>query len=464
MRGIVARLGPAAIVAAAVVVPGIGLAQPPSAAWPSFRGPSASGIAVGKPAPTAWDVETGTGLRWRTPIPGLGHGSPIIAGDRVFVTTAISGKPDAGIRTGLYGDITPVQDDTAHEWKVYCLDRRSGAIRWERTAKREVPRTKRHTKATQANCTPVTDGRRLVVCFGSEGLYCYDMDGKPLWQRDLGALDSGYFQFPSAQWGFASSPILFENTVILQVDVQKGGYLAAFSLKDGAEVWKTPRTDVPTWSTPTIVATKLGPTVVVNGWKHIGGYDARTGRERWRLRGGGDIPVPTPVVGDDLIFLTSAHGRMAPIYAIRRDAEGDITPASETALGPDTSHMAWMRPRDGGYMQTPIFHDGRLYVCRDNGVLGCFDARTGAVLYQERLSVGNPAFTASGVLSGGVLYYTSEDGDVHLVRAGVPFARLGSRSVGETCLATPAVVDGVIYFRTRGHLLAVDGKSRLPRR
>jgi outer membrane protein assembly factor BamB len=428
-------------------------ATPPADGWSSFRGPSARGFLTTGPAvPAAWDAESGENVRWKTRIPGLGHSSPVIAGERVFVTTAISGRDDADLRIGLYGDIAPVDDDSIHRWMVYCLNRRTGEILWERLAHSGVPKVRRHTKATHANSTPATDGNRVVAFFGSEGLFCYDVDGELLWKKDFGVIDSGYFQVPAAQWGFASSPVIHGDRVIVQCDSQKDGFLAALRLSDGEELWRTPRNDVPTWSTPTILAADGRSQVIVNGYQHIGGYDLGTGTEVWRLRGGGDIPVPTPVIDQGLIFITNAHGRMAPIYAVRVAAKGDIS-----LSGDETSneHIAWSTHRDGAYMQTPLVYGNYLYVCKDNGVLACYDARTGERQYQERLSSGRTGFTASPVASDGKLFYTAEDGDVYVVAAGPEFRLLGTNPLGEIALSTPAIFDGTLFFRTRDHMVAI---------
>jgi outer membrane protein assembly factor BamB len=425
--------------------------------WPSFRGPDATGVAEGFSTPTDWDVEDKKNVLWKTPLPGLGHSSPVISGDRVFVTTAISGKDDPELKVGLYGDIRPVEDDTVHAWKVFCLDKKTGKVLWERVAHRGVPKVKRHTKATQANSTAATDGKNVVAFFGSEGLYCYDMKGAPRWKKDFGLLDSGYFQMPEAQWGFASSPVLYRDRVLVQCDVQKGSFVAALDLRDGRELWRTPRADVPTWGTPTVWRAGGKTQVVVNGWKHIGGYDVDTGRELWRMTGGGDIPVPTPVAGHGLVFITNAHGRMSPIYAVRPGATGDIT------LGPNdaaSQHIAWSVSRGGAYMQTPLVYGDYLYNCRDNGVLTCYEAKTGKQVYQERLGTGRTGFTASPVAADGKLYFTSEEGDVFVVKTGPMFSVIGSNPMGEVCMATPAVSGGVLFFRTRGHMVAIADTAK----
>ena len=420
--------------------------------WPSFRGPGASGVAEGYATPTTWDAEKGVNVRWKTAIPGLGHSSPVVWGNRVFLTSALSGQEKPELRVGLYGDIASANDDTTHNWNVYCLDRTTGRILWQKTAHRGVPRTKRHTKATQANPTVATDGKRVVASFGSEGLYCYDVNGKLLWKKDLGVLDSGFFAVPSAQWGFASSPVIHGEMLLIQCDVQKNSFIAAFSLKDGRQIWRTPRSDVPTWSTPTVLVEGGREQVVVNGFKQIAGYDLRTGRELWTLKGGGDIPVPTPVTGHGLIYITNAHGRLAPIYAIRSGAVGDISLKGDER---SNAHVAWSHHREGGYMQTPLVYGDYLYVCRDNGVLSCYDAKTGARLYQERLGSGRTGFTASPVAADGKIYFTSEDGDIYVVKAGPKYQLLATNPMGEICMATPAVSGGMLLFRTQGHVVAV---------
>jgi outer membrane protein assembly factor BamB len=420
--------------------------------WPTFRGPNASGIAEGFPTSVQWNVPAGENVKWKTPIPGLGHSSPVIWGNRLFITTAISGQADPQLKVGLYGDIGSVQDDTSHQWVVYCLDKQTGKILWEQVAHTGVPKIKRHPKSTHASSTPATDGQHVVAMFGSEGLYCYDLNGKLLWKKDLGVLDSGYYVVPAAQWDFGSSPIIFEDKVFLQCDVQRGSFVAAFSLKDGKELWRTPREEVPTWSSPTVYQSGDKTLLLINGYKHIGGYDAATGKEVWRLKGGGDIPVPTPIVAHDLVFITNAHGRMAPIYAIRLDAAGDISLEENTT---SNKYVAWSLPRDGAYMVTPLVYGDHLYSSKNNGVLSCFEAKTGNRIYQERLGDGTTGFTASPVAAAGKLYFSSEDGDIYVLKAGPKFEVLAKNSMGEVCMATPAISEGTLFFRTRGHVVAI---------
>ncbi len=420
--------------------------------WPSFRGPRASGIAEGHSLPTTWSVPEGKNIQWRTEIPGLGLSSPIVWGDRIFLTTAVSGKKKDPLRVGLYGDITPVFDDTVHRFEVLSVDKRSGEILWQRTAHEGVPQIKRHTKASHANSSAATDGSHLVVFFGSEGLYVYDLDGGLKWKKDFGVLNSAFFRAPGAQWGFGSSPVIHDGKVIVQCDVTGDSFIAAFDLKDGHELWRTPRDEVPTWSTPTILEHGGKTQIVANGFKHIGGYDFRTGEEIWQLSGSGDIPVPTPVVAHDLIYITSSHGDGRPIYAIRATASGDISLRRGKT---SNEHIAWSDPWGGAYMQTPLVYGDHIYLCRTNGILSCHDARTGERIYRERLARGNTGFTASPVAGDGKIYYTSEVGDVIVVEAGAEHRVLATNPLDEVAMATPAISEGVLYFRTREHLIAV---------
>ena len=426
----------------------------PGVDWPQFRGAFAHGVAEGFSTPVLWSVPQNKGVLWKAQLPGLGLSSPVIWGDLLCVTASISGQPDAGIKAGLYGDIEPVRDDTAHEWRVVCLEKKNGAVAWQHTSHTGVPKIKRHTKSTHANSTLATDGEHLVAFFGSEGLYAYDLTGKLLWRKDLGVLDAGFFMAPEAQWETGSSPVIHAGRVIVQADVQKGSFLAAFDVANGREIWRTPRSDVPTWSTPTVHEVGGRTQVVVNGMRHVGAYDFETGKEVWRLSGGGDIPVPTPVVHEGLVYITNAHGPAAPVYAIRADATGDVSLA-----GGATSNqgVAWSQARDGGYMCTPLVYRGLVYIVKFNGVLSVYDARTGERRFQQRLAGGTAAFTASPVASDGKVYLANEDGQVFVLKAGPTYELLATNDMGGPVLATNAISEGRLYFRTATHVIAIGG-------
>ncbi len=426
-----------------------------SANWPQYRGPRASGVDASVALPTTWNLATGENVRWQTPIPGLSHSAPIVWGDRVYVATAVQAG-QSELKVGLYGNIDSVKEKEPNQWRLLALDKATGKVVWDTLAREAVPRVARHTKATHCNSTPATDGRHIVAIFGSEGLFCFDTAGKLVWQKDLGPMDSGYFVSPAAQWGFASSPVIHEGKVIVQCDVQKDSFIAAFDLADGRELWRTPRQDVPTWGTPTIVTAAGRTQIAVNGWHHTGGYDFATGKELWKFDGGGDIPVPTPISAGELIYFTSAHGRSRPMRAIRADASGDLTPDDSGAMKPT---VVWNHDRRGNYMQTPIVVGDSLYACADVGLVTCFDAKTGEVRYSERFSAASEGYTASPVSDGRHLYFTSELGNVFVVPATGKFSIAAKNTLDETCLSTPAISSGALFFRTRGKIVAIGAKQ-----
>jgi len=422
--------------------------QESGANWPQFRGHNAGGVVRDAKLPERWDIAKGEGVKWRVALPGLGVSSPIVWGDKIFLTTAISQSDKGDLKTGAYGDIASVDDSSEHAWTVLCYDKNSGKLLWEREVHRGLPSVKRHPKSSHANATPATDGRYLVVFFGSEGLYCLNLDGSIRWKRDFGELDSGFFKVPEAQWEFGNSPVIHDDKLVVLADVQKNSFLAVLRLEDGKELWRVARTDVPTWGTPLVVTADGRTQIVVNGYRHAGAYDFETGEEIWRVHGGGDIPVPTPIFGDGSFFLTNAHGAMAPVYAVRHSARGEIGLDPQSGKG-----LAWVSPRTGSYMQTPLLLNGLLYVPRWNGVLNCFRADSGEIVYQERLGTG--AFTASPVAGDDKIYIASEDGEVHVVQVGPAFKLLATNPLGEQVLASPAISAGVLYFRTAKSLLAI---------
>ena len=427
-------------------------ATPPN--WPQFRGPQASGIAEGKPLPKKFDIKTGENIAWKVPTPGLGFSAPIIWGKQLFLTTAVRKGGDDYIKVGLYGDPSSYDDgDAEYDWKLLCLNTTDGKTLWEKTCHSGKPAIKRHAKASHANSTPATDGKHVLAFFGSEGLHCFDMDGKKLWSKDFGTLDAGYYAYPTMQWGFASSPVIHDGKVIIVCDVQKQSFLACLDIKTGDEVWRTLRDEVPTWSSPTIVEHNGKTLILVNGYKHAGAYELKTGKEVWKITGGGDIPVPTPVVAHGMTFITNAHGMLAPMYAVKLDATGDVSPINGGAKFHED--MPWAEMRGGAYMQTPLVYGDYLYSCRDNGVMTCWEAKTGKEMYKQRLAGGRTGFTASAVAGDGKIYFTGEEGSIFTIEAGPEFNQLAESDVGEVCMATPAICDGVLYVRTQKHLVAV---------
>jgi outer membrane protein assembly factor BamB len=419
--------------------------------WPGFRGPFGCGFIENAQTPTTWSIDSSEHIKRKIPIPGLGHSCPIIWDNLIFITTAVNSTSAESLKVGLYGDIDEADDNTEHEFKVYCLNKNSGKIVWEKVAQKGIPKSKRHTKSSQANFTPVTDGKYLIVNFGSEGLYCFDLNGNLIWKKDLGILNPGPYTDPGVEWGYSSSPIIYKDVLIIQCDIPNNPFITALDIATGLEKWRTSRGDeVSTWCTPAIYS-KAGKTqVIANGYRRICGYEFETGKEIWRLSNGGDAPAPTPVIANDLIYLNSAHGKFSPIFVVKPDAIGDIT------LAPDSTtnkYIVWSVKRGGAYMQTPLVYQGFLYNLNVNGQLSCYDAMTGEVKYKEHLK---EAFSASGVAANGKLYFSSEESNIYVIKAGPDFEILAKNALKDICMATPAISGNALFFRTQHFLIAVE--------
>jgi outer membrane protein assembly factor BamB len=420
--------------------------------WPSFRGPAASGAASNQHLPDSWDGEAGTNVLWRTEIPGLGHSSPVVWGDRVFVTTAVGARGEEP-RRGFIDASVLSSNLSPHSFRVYCLDRKTGRVLWSRVAHEGVPRAKRHVNASHANPTPATDGRHVVAFFASEGLFVYDLDGRLLWSKNLGVLDAGWELDPAGHYGFGSSPIIYRDLVIVQCDARGTSFIAAFRLSDGAEVWRTPRGESSVWSTPTLIEGHR-PEVVTNGSSYLRGYDPSTGRELWRMAEGGGLKIPTPVSdGERIYFGGGADAGPRRFYAIGAGASGEILPGDN---GEASGALAW-RNRANAHILTPLVYEGLLYVSNDAGILTVYEARTGEQVYRQRLGVG-ASFGASPIAADGRIYFTNQDGDTHVLRAGRAFEIVGQGTLGELVMATPAISGRMLVFRTDRSVIAIGRK------
>ncbi len=420
--------------------------------WPSFRGEHATGVADGQNIPDQWDGVKDLHIKWKTRIPGLAHSSPIVWGDQIFVTTAISSLGDGTFRHGLYGEGYASDDRSVHKWKIYCLERKSGKILWEKTAFEGLPREKRHIKSTYASSTPATNGSYVIASFGSQGLYAYDMEGRLIWKTDLGVLNLGAYDAPDYEWGTASSPIIHKNLVILQCDTQNEDFLIALDLKSGQTVWKTPRQELPSWGTPTLYPGKERIELITNASNFIRGYDPETGKELWRLGGSSKITAPTPVFSDDLIVVASGRRPEAPLFVIRPGANGEVTLKEGRT---SNEHVAWSRQQRGPYMPTPLIYRGFLYILANQGILDCYNLKTGEDVYRQRLLHQGGGFSASPVAADGKIYLSGEDGDIFVVKAGREFELLSTNRMGELLMATPALAGGMMFVRTQHHLFAI---------
>jgi outer membrane protein assembly factor BamB len=423
--------------------------------WPSFRGLQAAGVIEKQNLPDHWDGKTGENILWRTTIPGLAHSSPVVWGSRVFVTSAVSSDPKAGFKPGLYGDGDASEDRSTQKWMIYAVDKHTGKILWDRVAYEGAPREKRHMKSTYASSTPATDGRIVVAWFGSQGVYAYDVNGRFLWKADLGRLNLGAYDIPTYEWGTASSPIIWNNLVILQCDTQDDSFLLALDADTGKQVWKTERDEIPSWGTPTVAMTPEGPELVTNASNYVRGYDPRTGKELWRLGRSSKITAPTPLFADGKFVIASGRAPERPIFVVKAGARGDLTlPEGKTA----SDAVVWSRTGRGSYMPTPLVYDGVLYVLANNGLLDAYDLRTGDEIYRQRLPLVGSGFSASPVAADGKLYLSNEDGEMLVVAAGRKFEHLATNSMGELLMATPALSEGVMYVRSSQSLFAVGQK------
>jgi outer membrane protein assembly factor BamB len=308
-------------------------------------------------------------------------------------------------------------------------------------------------KATQANSTPASDGRRLAVVFPTAGLAVLDLDGRLLWKRDLGPLRAGAFNDPTLEWGFASSPLIHGSSVILQVDIHEGPYLAAWDLETGRELWRTAREGVaPSWATPALWATPGGVEVVANA-SNIRGYSAADGRELWRLGPTSEQVVATPVVADGILYVSSGYPPVKPIYAVKPGLRGSV----EIVPGTPDPRLLWSDERGGAYMPTPLVYRGLLYIVHHNARLVAYDAATGDAVYKARFSQGG-TFTSSPVAVDGRVYTGTEEGSIYVFASGPVFEELAVNDMGEPVMATPAIANGVLYVRTPSRLVALAGR------
>jgi outer membrane protein assembly factor BamB len=444
----IVRTGPAE-------APALAPAAPAAGNWPSFRGPHASGIADGLSLADTWDGTTGDGIIWRAPIEGLAHSSPVVWGDTIFVATAVGSRGNASFRPGLYGDGDASDDRTSQQWKVIAIDRLSGQVRWERVAAEGAPLDKRHIKSTYASATPATNGQIVVATFGSMGAHAFDMAGNVLWKVDYGRVNLGAYDLPSFEWGPASSPIIWNDLVILQVDTHADSFLLALRATTGETVWKTDREEIPSWGTPTVAETPAGPVLVTNASNFIRGYDPRTGKELWRIGRSSKISAPTPIFADGLWVIASGRAPERPIFVVRPDAAGDLTLADDAE---SNAGIAWSKTARGPYMPTPLAYRGQLYVLANNGIFDAYDLQTGKEIYRQRLPNVGSGFSASPVAAEGKIYLSSEDGEILVIGAGPEFSHIATNTMGDTIMATPALSGGVMYVRTARTLFAVGAR------
>ena len=446
---------------------------PGETTWPQFRGHAGRAVSAIDTLPTKWS--TTINVAWRTDVPGRGWSSPIVWGDQVFVTTAISAKAFKQPSPGIYGndyvaelqrqglseaqimeklrarDLESPAESGDVQFMVYSFDVATGTIRWQQQAHKGPPAGGRHRKNTYASETPSTDGERIYVMFGNVGVFCYAMDGKPLWTYKIDP-QPRYLDF-----GTAASPIVHDGRVYIQDDNEISSFVAALDARTGAVVWKTPRTvgggrPLSGWSSPYVWVNPARTELVTLGRQYVVSYDL-DGKELWRMTGVTQAN-PTPTEGDGLLYVgTGSQGEAnRPLYAVRPGASGDISLKEGES---SNAFVAWFQPRAAAYTSSPLVFGGRVYAVNDTGILQVFDAKTGKEIYKARVGgVGN-TFSASPWALGGKIYFLSEEGDTFVIKAGDTYDEVARSSLGELAFASPAVTRDGIFVRTQSKLYRI---------
>jgi len=418
--------------------------------WPQWRGLNASGVSSETGLPTDWDGSKN--IRWKAAIPGRGHSSPIAWGNKIFLTTSIEGPVVPGAEAVRhmhkgqeYRHPDSVGADHSYTLKLLCVDLDSGKILWDKTVYEGTVYDNRHKKNTYASATPVTDGKFVYISFEAEGIYCYDFDGKRIWKTSLGKIAKGGM-------GPGTSPVLYENLLILQADQEygEGSFIAAVDKKNGKEVWRVERDQRRSWATPLLIKTSQRTELVTSGPNKIISYDPATGRELWRPPGVISNPIPSPVTGQGLVFVTAGSDAKRA-FAIRLGASGDLA---------GTTNVVWSYEKGTAYVPSPILYNEYLYLITDAGAITCLEAATGKVIYQTRIPMA-ASFTASPVAFEGKIMFVSEDGDSFILKAGPVPEILNANGLGEPVYASPAIVAGRILIRGQSNLYCIaNGASK----
>lgn len=414
--------------------------------WPQFRGPQSLGVADDPSLPDTWSATEN--VAWKTDIPGTGWSSPVVWGDRIFLTSVISASEGEQPKKGLYfgGERKAPADE--HRWMVYCVDFKTGKIRWSREVYKGVPPGPRHLKNSYASETPVTDGERVYAYFGTLGLFCFDMDGKPVWEKKWGPYNMRF------GWGTAASPVLHGNRLYVVNDNEDDSFVTALDKKTGAQVWRVAREEKSNWATPYVWENEHRTELVTAGTKKVRSYDL-DGKLLWELTGMSTIAIPTPFSKFGMVYITSGYvgDQHRPVYAIRPGASGNITLAQgETS----SKYVAWYHPQAGPYNPSPIVYGDFYYTLLDRGFFTCHDARTGREIYgKQRMEAGAGAFTSSPWAYKGKVFCLSEDGDTFVIQAGPEYKLLGKNSLNEMCMATPAIAGGSLIIRTASKLYRI---------
>jgi outer membrane protein assembly factor BamB len=409
--------------------------------WPQWRGPGGQGVSTETQVPTDWQPDRN--IAWKTALPGSGHSSPVVWGDRIFVTAAIEGDVLPGAKAMDHViDGKPfvhpesVAADRKHTLKVLALDAKTGQIVWERTAYEGPVHDARHRRSSFAGPTAATDGALVFAYFGPEGLYAYDVSGKPIWKS--------VEKFGTLGLGTGTSPLIFQHLVIIQRDEDNGDHssMVAYDKETGKEAWRVKRPVQISWGTPVLVTSGGRTELVTNGTELIIAYDPATGKEVWRTKGVESNAIHTPLVGHGLVIVTAGYPAKK-VIAIRPGAVAD------------EKRIAWEYSKGTGYVLSNILYEDFLYLLTDNGIVTCLDPKTGAVKYEGGRVPVPARFMGSPVAFAGFVAMTSEDGDTYMLKAGPSHAIVRTNSVDEPVYSSPAISNGRIYIRAAKHLFAI---------
>lgn len=427
------------------------LALEPSSQWGHWRGPSGQGVSESASPPVEFS-ET-KNVAWKVAIPGKGSGSPIVWDNKVFVVTAVSdssaapagGRPPQrrgpGGRGGRGGFGRGGGAQAKHSFHIICFDRATGKELWNETAAEAAPGQGTHNTNTFASASPCTDGTHVYAHFGSQGLFCYDMNGKQIWKRtDFGQMNT------RNSFGEGSSPTLVDDMIILPWDHEGPSALYALNKLTGETIWKTDRDEPTCWATPVIAETTDGKQIVMNGQNYARAYDLKSGAEIWRCSGQTDRPAASAVVGNDIAFVGSGY-RGSFMGAFRLTGKGDIQ---------GSDNVIWSIKRDTPDVASPLLVGNRLYFfAARKGILSCIAADTGKVIYSQKRVNGLGEIYASPVAAGGHIYLSDRSGNVVVIKDSDEFEIVSSNSLGETIDATPAPVGKQLFIRTSGHLYCI---------
>jgi outer membrane protein assembly factor BamB len=413
--------------------------------WPQWRGPFFNGMARGD-APSEWSDTKN--IKWKTEIPGRGFSTPAIWGDRIFLTTAIpTGKVAAPAATSpattgeqRRGNAGPPLE---HRFEVFSLDRKTGKILWQKTAKVATPHEGYHRAyGSFASSSPVTDGRYVYASFGSRGIYCYDFNGKLIWEKDLGVQMKMRLAF-----GEGSAPLLFGDRLFVVFDHEAESFIVALDKRTGKEVWRASRDERSSWSTPLAVAHGGRTEIVVSATNKVRSYDPQTGKVLWESGGLGANVIPVPVYQDGMVYVMSGY-RDPKLMAIKLGQQGDIT---------GSNAIAWSHTRGLAYTASPVLHDGKLYVVTDNGMITAFNAASGEPYYSQARLPKTYNLKASLVGANGKLYVATEDGDVVVVRMGEKFEVIATNTLSDQVfIATPVIAAGELFLRGQNTLFCIS--------